>query len=442
MAIVGWIALLIPAAIFLLLGFRYMVRGTPVRRIRAASRSAEAPQIDDRHFPPTMELLTRLDLLPGHRAEIFTCGDDTYPRLWEDLRGAQRSITVQMYYANPGEVTDTIQRILIDRARAGVKVLFLRDAFGAGALPKEYLEAMTDAGVEVGNFRPIEWYALEKAYARSHIRVVTVDARVGYTGGFGLDDKWLGDGRTDGHWRDTTVRFEGPAVSELQATFAAGWADATGQLITGETFFALDRFVRGDDADDDGVAGDGDEGIRAGVLHAAPTIGSTVAERFLALTIGGACERLWITNAYFVPDLDFVALLIHAEERGTDVRVLVPGSHGDSRTVRYASQETYGPLLRGGVRIFEYQPTMHHAKTLVADSLFAGIGTMNFDNRSMSFNDESMFVAYDRDLNARLAKVFEEDLAYAREITLEEWEHRPLLERMATRCCYALRRVL
>jgi len=110
--------------------------------------------------------------------------------------------------------------------------------------------------------------------------------------------------------------------------------------------------------------------------------------------------------------------------------------------VRYASQETYGPLLRGGVRIFEYQPTMHHAKTLVADSLFAGIGTMNFDNRSMSFNDESMFVAYDRDLNARLAKVFEEDLAYAREITLEEWEHRPLLERMATRCCYALRRVL
>ena len=433
MAWFGAILLVVVASVFLLLGFRYMVRGTPIRRIRAEHRGDEGPPIDDKDFPVTLQLLTRVDLLPGNTAEICTCGDDIYPRLWEDLRAAQQSITMQMYYANEGQLASTLQGILIDRARAGVKVLFLRDAFGASGLPQEYFDRMSDAGVEVANFRPIEWYSIEKAYARSHIRVVVVDACIGYTGGFGLDDKWLGDGRTEGQWRDTTVRFTGPAVAHLQATFAAGWADAMGQLLTGDTFFPRDPES----------GGDGPEGqpIRAGVLHAAPTIGSTPAERFLALTIAGARKRLWITNAYFVPDLDFVGMLTHAAERGADVRVLAPRKT-DSKTVYFAAQQTYGQLLRGGVRVFEYLPTMHHAKTIVGDDCFAGIGTMNFDNRSMSFNDESMFLAYDAEFAERLARVFRDDLEYSQEITLDSWNSRPLWAQLASRMAYSLRRVL
>lgn len=431
--ILTWIIILIPVAGFMLLGFRYMVRGNPVRRIRAASRDDEAPGIDDERFPPTMELLTRVDLLPGHTAELLTCGDECYPRLWEDLGNAKRSITVQMYYANPGVLADRMKQVLIERAQAGVKVLFLRDAFGAGKLSDEYLQELTDAGVEVSKFRPLKWYSLEKAYARSHIRVVVVDGVIGYTGGFGLDDKWLGDGVSEGHWRDTTVRFTGPAVAQLQATFAAGWADGTGQLLTGELFFPHDPEANGDGPDS--------RPMRAGVLYAAPTIGSTVAERFLALTIGGARERLWITNAYFVPDLDFIGLLVHAVERGADVRILVP-RQSDSRTVYHASRETYGRLLSGGVRIFEYLPTMHHAKTVVADDRFGGVGTMNFDNRSMSFNDESMFLCYDEQFADRLGAIFEADLAHAEEITLDRWHRRPFHERMASRIAYKLRRVL
>lgn len=434
MKVVAIILLAVVAGIFLLLGFRYMVRGTPIRRIRAGSRSEEGPPIDGPDFAHTLELLTRVDLLPGHEAQLFICGDETYPALWADLRSAKRSITMQMYYANKGSVADTLQQILIERARAGVKVLFLRDAFGASGLPDEYFERMQDAGVEVASFRPIKWYSIEKAYARSHIRVVTIDATIGWTGGFGLDDKWLGDGRSTDHWRDTTVRFIGPAVAHLQATFAAGWADATGQLLTGDTFFP----------DDPEEAGDGPTGtaVRAGLLHAAPTIGSTPAERFVALTIASACKRLWITNAYFVPDLDFVGLLTHAAERGADVRILVPSDCIDSKTVYYAGQQPYGQLLAGGVRIFEYQPTMHHAKTIVADDCFGAVGTMNFDNRSMSFNDESMFMAYDSGFNDRLAAIFEEDLKYAQEITLESWHNRPLWTRAASKVAYSLRRVL
>lgn len=445
MQAVGFILMLLVAAVFLLLGFRYLVRGTPIRRIRGGARSSEAPPIDGEHFAPTLELLTRVDLLPGHTADICTCGDDTYQRLWDDLRGAKQSITMQMYYANPGRVAEILQEILVERARAGVKVLFLRDAFGASGLPDEYFDALSDAGVEVGHFRPIEWYSVEKAYARSHIRVVTIDAAVGWTGGFGIDDKWLGDGRTENQWRDTTVRFVGPAVAQLQATFAAGWADATGQLLTGRTFFPQDPEAgTGDDRKPAGGTDDGHAAgapMRAGVLHAAPTIGSTPAERFIALTIGAASERLWITNAYFVPDLDFVGLLTHAAERGTDVRVLVP-RQTDSKTVYFAGQQTYGQLAQAGVKIYEYLPTMHHAKTIVGDNCFSGIGTMNFDNRSMSFNDESMFLVYDQGFNERLAKVFLDDLEFAEQFTFTMWRKRPLWMRVASRMAYSLRRVL
>ena len=160
---------------------------------------------------------------------------------------------------------------------------------------------------------------MEKAYNRSHIRVVAVNARVGYTGGFGLDDKWWGDGVSEGQWRDTSVRFEGNSVAQLQAVFAAAWAEASGDLLTGDLFFPPPAEHQTD-------------GIRAGIVHAAPTIGSTIGERYLALTIAGAMERLWITNAYFVPPDDFIDLLKGAASRGVDVRILTAGDMSDVRT--------------------------------------------------------------------------------------------------------------
>src|SRR5690606_12499679 len=190
----------------------------------------------------------------------------------------------------------------------------------------EYNERLKQAGVSVCSFRPVRWYDLEKAYNRSHIRVVTVDARVAYTGGFGLDDKWWGDGLTKGQWRDTSVRFEGQAVAQLQAVFSAGWAEGTGDLLTGELFFPprLD--------------GSGRPGAEAGVVHAAPTIGSTIGERYLAVTIASARERLWITNAYFVPPDDFRDMLSHAATRGVDVRILTAGDMSDVLTTTYAGR--------------------------------------------------------------------------------------------------------
>jgi cardiolipin synthase A/B len=408
----------VPLAAMALVGFRYLTRDTPMRRVRSAHRTHEAPAVRDEVFVPTMQLVSKLALHPGHETQILTCGDETYPNLWKDLRAATRSITVQMYYSQPGAVADTFQEILCERARAGVKVLFLRDAFGAAELGDDYLDVMRSAGVEVATFRPVKWYALDKTYARSHIRIVVVDGAVAYTGGFGIDDKWLGDGVSDDQWRDTNVRFTGPAVAQHQATFAAGWAEATGDLITGEVFFPRTEA----EAHHPDVP-EPDGGVIAGVLHAAPTIGSTPAERFLALTIACARERLWITNAYFVPDEDFIRMLGHASQRGTDVRILTAGKT-DTKTVQHASRATYQPLLELGVRIWEYQPTMIHAKTIVADGCWSGVGTMNFDNRSMAFNDETMFLAWNAGFARELEALFERDLTHSKEITLEEWNRR------------------
>jgi cardiolipin synthase len=424
-SIVGVVVLLLAVV-----GVQYLTRGTSVRRLRAPGDHDGPPDPSDPLFCATLALLTNTPITTGHFVEVFTDGDETYPRLWADLRSARRSITLQMYYCQPGRMADEFQAILLERAAAGVRVLFLRDAFGSAALSDEYVDALKTGGVEVAEFRPTKWYQLFKVYHRSHIRVAVIDGTVGYTGGFGIDDKWWGDGQHEGQWRDTNVRFTGPAVLQHQATFAAGWAEATGTLLTGDLFFPTD-----DDPTDDGP-------VLAGLLHAAPTVGSTSAERHFALAIGSARRRLFVTNSYFVPGPDFCDMLAAAARRGVDVRVLTCNEKGDVQTTYYAGRAIYERLLRRGVRIFEYQPAMMHAKSIVADGRFVSVGTVNFDNRSMSFNDETALLAVDSDLGGQMERLFERDLARSREITLESHARRPSGERVLEWGAALLSRVL
>jgi cardiolipin synthase len=414
---------------FAVIGFLYTTRGTPVSRVRAIGDPSGPPAVGDSLFLRTAELLTTVALSPGNRVDVTTNGDETYPRLWEDLRGATRSITLQMYYCQPGRMADALKEILIERARAGVRILFLHDAFGSQELSQAYMDSLRAGGVRVAVFRPVHWYSLHKAQSRSHIRVVVVDGSIGWTGGFGIADKWYGDGRSKDQWRDTNVRFTGPAVMQLQATFAAGWAEATGELLVGDVFFPTDGFHV-----------DGTQ--LASLMHTAPTIGSTAAERFLALTIASARKTLYISNSYFVPDDDFRRLLREAAGRGVDVRVLTTSDETDVRATWLAGRRWYESLLEGGVRIYEYQPTMMHAKTLVADGVWSTVGTMNFDNRSMVFNDESNLVAHDPALGARLDSIFLEDLKHAREMKLEEFRRRPWHQKLQEYAASGLGRLL
>src|SRR5512141_650962 len=198
-------------AVLLLIGVLDVVRGTPIREVGIPGDPAGCPSINDPFFRESIELLTKVDLEPGHHVEIFINGDQTYNRLWADLRSAKKSITMQMYYCNKGKMADQLHQILEERARAGVEVYFLFDSFGT-TLPAEYFETLRSAGVNTTPFRPVSIRSLQKAQHRAHIRVVVVDGTIGYTGGFGIDDKWYGSGRKQNQWRDSNVRFTGPAV--------------------------------------------------------------------------------------------------------------------------------------------------------------------------------------------------------------------------------------
>jgi cardiolipin synthase len=425
---VGKVILAVAVIALALIGLLTVTRGTPVGAVVTLSRR-DPPTVHDSLFERTFELFTGTHIFAGNIVEPALDGDGTYSRLWADLHSAQRSITVQMYYSLPGKVADSMAAILTERARAHVRVLFLVDAFGSQHLSRAYLASLRDAGVEVAKLRSLRWYTVHDASDRSHVRVVVVDGRVGYTGGFGLADYWLGNGHTDDQWRESNVRFRGPAVMQLQSAFAAAWAEATGELITGALFFPRTGFQ---------AVGT----THAGLLFTAPTTGSTPAERFLALTLSGARKSLYITNSYFVPDDDFRRMLEEAVDRGVDVRVLTVSEKTDVKTTWYAGRFRYEELLRHGVRIFEYQPTMLHSKTIVVDGVWSSIGSMNFDNRSMAFNNESNLVVLDEKFGAGMDSVFLGDLRYSKEIKLDEFEHRSAWSKMLEAGAVLLSRLL
>jgi cardiolipin synthase len=409
-----------------LIGFLHLTRGTAVRHVRGVAADGIPITVSEPEFPLMATMATGAWLSPGNRIEVTQNGDGTFPRLWEDLRAAQRSITLQLYYGAPGRMADTLTGILRERAKAGVRVFVLYDAFGTVDIPAAHRDALRAAGIVVEPFRPIRLSTLHLAQNRSHVRGIVIDGRVGWTGGFGIDDKWLGDGRSNGSWRETNVRFEGPAVRQLQAAFAAAWVEATGVMVTGRPT----------------IEPQPDGATSAGLLYTAPTLGSTAAERFFALSIAAAQRTLYITNAYFAPDRNFIDLLAAAAARGVDVRILTAGPRTDVNIVRFAGRAWYETLLAAGVRVYEWQPTTLHAKTFVVDGLWSTVGSMNFDNRSMALNDEATLMVLDRGVGGEMNRAFLDDLRHAQEITLETFRARSWFQRIVERGANWLTRLL
>jgi cardiolipin synthase A/B len=427
---IGLVLLGLIVGVVALIGILDVIRISPIKAVRALG-DADPPAVTDPRFLETVELLSRISFQPGHQVDVMICGDDTYPCLWDDLRSAKQSITIQQYYCNPGRMADALKEILVERAAAGVAVYFLYDAFGS-VLAREFFAELRRSGVQTAALRPLRPSKLNTVHHRSHLRVIVVDGRVGYTGGFGIDDKWFGNGRQQGQWRDTNVRFTGPAVRQLQAIFVACWAEATGELLTGPLVFP----------DGGSAPAAGDDGVLAAMLHATPSVGSTEAERFVALSIAGARKTLYITNSYFVPARNFRRLIADAARRGVDTRVLTAGDETDVKTTLWAGRARYHQLLAAGVHIYEYRPTMMHAKTLVADGTWVSVGSMNADNRSLTFNEEANFLALDSNLGATLDRMFFEDLQHADEVTFEKFRKRPWKKQIVERAAYALWRVL
>jgi cardiolipin synthase len=407
------------------IGLLNLTRGTAVRHVRGIGGDGAPIAVGEPQFPLLATMLTGAAVSPGNRVEVMLNGDETYPRLWQDLRSAQRAIALQLYYGNTGRMGRTVGEILRERAAAGVRVFLLYDAFGTANIPAEQLDSLRAAGVQALPIRPIRLSTLHLAQNRSHVRGVIVDGRIGWTGGFGIDDKWFGDGRTNGSWRETNVRFEGPAVRQLQAAFAAAWTEASGVLFTGRPTLAAHE-----------------DGVTAGLLYTTPALGSTAAERFVALSIAAARKTLYITNAYFAPDRAFVEMLAAAAKRGVDVRILTAGPQTDVNIVRHAGRASYDALLAAGVRVYEWQPTTLHAKTFVVDGEWSTVGSMNFDNRSLALNDEANLMVLDKAVGERMTQIFLADLQSSEEITAATFRQRSWIQRLMERGANLITRLL
>ena len=422
----------VPLTLFALVGLPHVFRNPLVRNILATDSgggTTALPETASPDFGRVLALLTGATLVANDSVEVLANGDATFARLWRDLRAAQRSITVQMYYAAPGAVTDSVIQILGERAHAGVRVYFLYDAFGAKGLGPVHIGALRTAGVRTAEFRPMRWYAPDRANHRSHVRGIVIDGRVAYTGGFGFDDKWLGSGRLPLEWRETNARVVGPAAAQLQAAFVAKWAEAVGELVAEPLL---------------GPAAIGTESaaVGAAILYSPPVIGSTSAERLLALSLASARRTLYITNAYFVPHADYVQLLKDAAARGVDVRILTNSARTDVKTTWLAGRSRYESLLAAGIRIYEYLPTTVHAKTLVVDGEWSMISTMNFDNRSLAYNNEVALLVRNQAIGATMDSMFRADLLYASEMRLASFRRRSAMDKLLERVASVFATVL
>jgi cardiolipin synthase len=369
----------------------------------------------DLQFARTMSNLLGRPVVPGNRVTALLNGDQAFPAMLEAIRSARRSINFEGYIFWSGAIARAFADAFSERARAGVPTHLVLDWLGSKKMDDALLEQMRGAGVEIVKYHPLRWYNLDRLNNRTHRKLLVVDGRVGFVGGMGIADLYAGHAQDRDHWRDSQFRAEGPVVAELQATFLNNWMKTGGVLLDGP-----DYFPRLDSVDSQA----------AQAFPSSPGGGTENLRLMYFLAIASATRSILIANSYFVPNSLAVAMLVEARRRGVDVQIIVPGPILDAGLVRRASRAKWGPLLEAGVKIYEYQPTMYHAKVMVVDEFWVSVGSANFDNRSFRLNDEANLNVFDGEFARKQAEIFAQDRARSRLVMLEKWRHRPITERL------------
>ena len=367
----------------------------------------------DEGFSRALSSVTGEPVVAGNRCRILENGTAMFSAMLEAIRRAEHSINVETYIFQSDATGVRFARALEERARAGVHCRVLVDAWGSHNLSKELESEMKKAGVEFARFRPIVLFS--KFTNRTHRKILVVDGMVGFVGGQGFDNRWDGDADSPGHWHDVAVQIEGPAVARLQSVFSENWIDQKRTIPAGHADYP-ELSKQGDDD----------------VLVLKSSFGERGSRTALSLDLflHAAKSEILIENAYFLPNDTTIDLLKKAVERGVKVEVIVPGRKNNLPFVRRASRALYGRLLLAGVKIYEYRPTMMHAKTMVVDGEWSSIGSSNIDNRSFFLNDEANVNVRSRAIAAELEAMFERDKGKSAEITYEKWKSRSLYQKI------------
>ncbi|MBA3588467.1 cardiolipin synthase [Methylibium sp.] len=372
--------------------------------------ATDAPQ-----FRRSMDVLLGPPFVEGNRTQVLVNGDEIFPAMLEAIRAARSSITFETYIYWSGTIGREFADALTERARAGVKVHVLLDWIGSVKMEDGFIDELERAGVEVERYHEPHWSNFGRLNNRTHRKLLVVDGTVGFTGGVGIADQWRGNAQDGEHWRDTHFRIEGPVVAQIQAVFMDNWIKSTGNVLHGELYFPALQ-PRGDQP--------------AQMFSSSPTGGSESMRLMYLMAITAAERSIHLSASYFVPDELAIRALAAAARRGVKVQIILPGQEIDAEVVRRASRSRWGELLEAGVEIGEYQDTMFHCKVLVVDTLLVSVGSTNFDNRSLSLNDEANLNVLHAGFAERQIEIFEQDLRRTRPVTLQAWERRPWQEKL------------
>lgn len=348
--------------------------------------------------------------------DVLTNGRAFYEAELDAIQSARSHVCIEAYIFQKGEIATRFIEALTERARNGVEIRLVIDAVGSLNTRRSTFRELIAAGGKVCWYMPARWYNITRFNNRTHREMLIVDSTVAFIGGAGIADHWYNGRRRGKPWRDTMIRVHGSAVDSLQSMFAENWLESSGELLTGLKYYPAHPAA--------GTA-------QIMVINSTPTSGrSTRARMVFQILIAAATRRIHITTPYFLPDRAARKMLVEALERGVELKVVVPGKHSDHLLTRRSSRRLYGDLLRHGAQIYEYQPTMIHAKCMLVDDLWTVAGSTNFDSRSFGINDEVNIAVLDGRLAARLEQDFQTDIAAARQVTYEEWLRRSPLERV------------
>jgi cardiolipin synthase len=361
----------------------------------------------------------------GNRVDVLRNGSEIFPSMLGAIEEATNTIDFLTFVYWTGSIGSQFADALGRAADRGVRVRVLLDGVGAKPVDRKLVRRMEDHRVDVRWFRTPSPRHPIQANHRTHRKVLVCDERVGFTGGVGIADEWMGDGHTDGAWRDTHVRLTGPAVAGLRAAFLDNWVETEPALFDIE----VDEFP------DPGTPGDADVQVIMGTAEPGWNSISMTVRAIVDL----ATDRIRVTTAYFVPDDDLSARLVAAAERGVEVQLLIPGPAADKRFVQLAGEVRYRELLDAGIEVWNYQPSMLHAKVLTVDGAVGIIGSANFNHRSTSLYDEVDLVVFDEGFTAELDADFDTDLTRSEAIDLTRWSRRSLTQRTLERAMHQLR---
>jgi cardiolipin synthase A/B len=374
---------------------------------------------DDPQFLRSMGLLLGPPVISGNRFEMLLNGDRIFPSMLEGIRSARKTITFETFIYWSGEIGEQFAQALAEKAREGVAVHVLLDWVGSSKMDKRYLNLLRDAGAQVIQYHKPHWTGLGRMNDRTHRKLLVIDGLIGFTGGVGIAPEWTGHAQDEKHWRDTHFRVAGPVVGQMQAVFMDNWVKASGNVLHGPHYFPH-------------IESQG-EGL-AHMFSSSPSGGSDDMQLMYLMAITAATHSIHLASAYFVPDKLTINAIVEAAKRGVKVQIITPGKRIDTHTVREASRACWGDLLKAGVEIYEYQPTMFHCKLLVVDEYMVSVGSTNFDSRSFKLNDEANLNIYDRDFARLQTATFADDIGKSQQITLDAWLQRPMTEKLIEKC--------